>query len=266
MSELGRTLRQAREAAGLSLAGMARRTGYSRSYLGNVECGVRQVTPALIRAYERALGDDVDRRMLLIGLATTAVAGATPDVAGDVFRDISAERTGLLSAVQTTHATDRLIASLVARERSSLASLAKWMRKGPPVLRVNSAGILSKVGLPVLDNEVVDALKADSEARTLYLTACAGRVLGLPWAEAGQIVAGNRPLRDSGQLTAFAAEARNRYDAGARFCAVLMLARTRGEAPKLVDDALGLALKQETSREVLRSIAGSLAGIDPLTV
>jgi len=37
VSDLGPTLRQAREAAGLSLSGMARRTGFSRSYLGNVE-------------------------------------------------------------------------------------------------------------------------------------------------------------------------------------------------------------------------------------
>ena len=32
---------------------MAKRTGYSRSYLGNVETGERQVTPELIRAYEQ---------------------------------------------------------------------------------------------------------------------------------------------------------------------------------------------------------------------
>src|SRR5437667_5021457 len=55
MSDLSRTLREAREAAGLSLSGMAKRAGYSRSYLGNVETGTRPATPAVIRAYERAL-------------------------------------------------------------------------------------------------------------------------------------------------------------------------------------------------------------------
>lgn len=55
MSDLGSTLRRARVAAGLSLSGMAKRTGYSRSYLGNAETGIRQVTPGLIRAYERVL-------------------------------------------------------------------------------------------------------------------------------------------------------------------------------------------------------------------
>lgn len=81
---LGRTLRMARAARGLSLAGMARRTGFSRSYLGNVETGVRPVTPAVIRAYERALGEDMDRRGLLAGAASTVVAAAIPDLAVDV--------------------------------------------------------------------------------------------------------------------------------------------------------------------------------------
>lgn len=36
---------------------MAKRTGYSRSYLGNVETGERQVTPDVVRAYERVLGE-----------------------------------------------------------------------------------------------------------------------------------------------------------------------------------------------------------------
>ncbi len=67
MSELGRKLREARDAAGLSLAGMASRTGYSRSYLGNVETGERAATLDVIKAYERALGDSVNRRQLILG-------------------------------------------------------------------------------------------------------------------------------------------------------------------------------------------------------
>ena len=39
------------------LAGMARGTGFSRSYLGTVETGVQRVTPAIIREYERAVND-----------------------------------------------------------------------------------------------------------------------------------------------------------------------------------------------------------------
>src|SRR4051812_47568164 len=126
MSDLGSRLRAAREAAGLSLSGMASRTGYSDGYLGNVENGVRNVTPKIIRAYEQVLS--LDRRALLIGIASTAAAAAMPDVAVDVFRDIAAERVGLLSSVQTSHSTDKAIGALVARDTPAVASLIKWSR------------------------------------------------------------------------------------------------------------------------------------------
>jgi hypothetical protein len=203
---------------------------------------------------------------LLIGAVSTAVAATLPDVAADVVRDIAAERSKLLSTVQTTHTTDRVIGSLIARDTPSLASLVKWMNKGSPVLRVNSAGILAKIGSPVMDDDVVRALKADEESRHLYLTAVASRVLSVPWDDAGQIVSRTQPLQDASHVAAFAAEVANPYDSGSRWCSTLVLARTRPADPRAIDDALGRALKTETSREILRSIAGTLAGLDPLTV
>ena len=266
MSELGPTLREARERAGLSLSGMARRTGYSRSYLGNVETGVRQPTPAVIRAYERALGEDVYRRTVLVGMASAVVGAAVPDVAVDVVRGIASERSRLLSTVQTSHEVDKVIGSLVARDSPSVGSLLKWMRSGPPVLRVNAAGILAKVGAPAMDNDVVRALKADHEARDLYLTAVVSRVLGVPWDYAGHLAVNGQPLSDPRDVESFAAEVCNPYDSGARWCSVLMLARTGSEDPTTVCAVLTGALKQETSRENLRAIGCALAGVDPLTV
>lgn len=76
MSDLGTQLRLAREGAGISLAGMAARTNFSKSYLGNVETGRRSATPDVILAYEKALGDPVGRRGLLTGLAASVVAPA----------------------------------------------------------------------------------------------------------------------------------------------------------------------------------------------
>lgn len=73
MDEMGAILRTARQAAGLSLAAIARRTFYSKGYLANVEAGRRRATPELVAAYDRALGDDVNRRQLLIGLMAGAV-------------------------------------------------------------------------------------------------------------------------------------------------------------------------------------------------
>ena len=75
MNDLGVTLKQARTQAGIPLQGMARRTGFSRGYLSNIENGRRQATPDVIRAYERALGEDVNRRQaLIVSLAGIAAA------------------------------------------------------------------------------------------------------------------------------------------------------------------------------------------------
>jgi hypothetical protein len=172
---------------------MARRTGYSRSYLGNAETGVRQVTPGLIRAYERVLGEDLNRRTLLVGVVSSFVSATVPDVAVDIAKDVSEERHKLLATVQTSHEVDKTIATLVAKDPPSLASLAKWTRRGSPILRVNAAGILAKVGSPTMDNDVVQALKVDREARELYLTAVVARVLRMPWDDAGQVANSAQP-------------------------------------------------------------------------
>ncbi|MEU5948056.1 helix-turn-helix transcriptional regulator [Micromonospora sp. NPDC047465] len=51
----GQNLRAARVKAGISMRGMARRTGISYSHLSNVERGDRTATPAVVMAYRRAL-------------------------------------------------------------------------------------------------------------------------------------------------------------------------------------------------------------------
>ncbi|WP_018347420.1 helix-turn-helix transcriptional regulator [Longispora albida] len=79
----GASLRRAREEAGLSLAGMARRAGYSRSHLGNVETGAKRVTTDVVLAYERVLGDVLDRRGVLTGLAAGLIG---PGAASELIR------------------------------------------------------------------------------------------------------------------------------------------------------------------------------------
>ena len=71
---IGAKLKMAREDAGVSLSVLAKRTNYTRGYLSNIENGRRRVTPDIILAYERALGDDVNRRSLLTNLAVGVVA------------------------------------------------------------------------------------------------------------------------------------------------------------------------------------------------
>ena len=60
MSELGAALRAAREAAGVSLTGMATRTHYSKPLLGLLETGKRTIRPEHVEAYSRALNVPID--------------------------------------------------------------------------------------------------------------------------------------------------------------------------------------------------------------
>jgi transcriptional regulator with XRE-family HTH domain len=88
----GDALRDLRQRAGLSLAGLAKRVPYSKEMIAKVETGERRPTPEMAQVCDRALGtapllailcehggDDVDRRRALVtslGLvATGAVAG-----------------------------------------------------------------------------------------------------------------------------------------------------------------------------------------------
>jgi transcriptional regulator with XRE-family HTH domain len=263
VSDLGRTLREARQQARLSLSGMALRTGYSRSYLGNIETGIRPVTPDVIKKYESVLGDDVNRRHLLLGSIAALAAPSVPDTAVSIAHDISAGRTTMLTGVQTTHATDKAVAALVARNGGSVASLVKWSRSGNALLRVNAAGILAKVRSPTLDNEAVAALQADREARMLYLTAVIHRVLGLTWDQASDLAQSPARLNPS-EVAAVAAELANSADAGARFCSALLLARDVNDPS--IQTALRTALRAEQSRENLRTIGAVLAGINPLSI
>jgi transcriptional regulator with XRE-family HTH domain len=243
------------------LSGIAKRTGYSRSYLGNVETGVRAVTPDVIKAYERALGDDVKRRQLILGSVAALTASSTPDTAAAIANDINGGRSGLLTDVQTTHATDRAVAGLVARQPGSVASLVRWADRGKPLLRVNAAGILAKIGSPTTDNEAISVLRADGRTRELYLTAVINRVLKMSWHEAANTAANRGPLADPDQLRLFVAELSNPADSGARYCSVLMLARSHREPA--VATALLQALRTEQSRENVRAIGAALAGVDP---
>lgn len=56
MTDLGRALRTAREAAGLSLAAVAGKANYDRTYLHMLETGRRRVQAKHVAAYEEALG------------------------------------------------------------------------------------------------------------------------------------------------------------------------------------------------------------------
>lgn len=110
------------------------------------------------------------------------------------------------------------------------AALAAWMRDGGnPVLRVNAAGILAKLCVPSVTENVIKSLHDDDEARHLYFTAVANRVLRLPWDHAAErvaVAADGRRGRDrmtGDQAARLAIEARDGRDGVARWCSSVIL-------------------------------------------
>lgn len=79
--EPGSLLRAAREAAGMKLREMARRTHYSASYLSLIESGKRTLPASVVAAYESALGSDLERLTAVAKSAANVDAGALSDVA-----------------------------------------------------------------------------------------------------------------------------------------------------------------------------------------
>lgn len=107
-ASVGAQLRAAREAAGLSLAALARRVPFSKSALGHYETGVRPPTPEVVEWYERAIGAeldpvtsvvslgraDVDRRQLLRGVVYAAALSALPLSAASASERLRASGAG----------------------------------------------------------------------------------------------------------------------------------------------------------------------------
>jgi transcriptional regulator with XRE-family HTH domain len=196
-------------------------------------------------------------------------------VAQRIFGEIAAGDSKLFATTQTSHDTDMVIREFVTRDPGTADALRRWMLRAPsPVLRVNSAGVLAKVG-GGLDDEVVRTLKGDADSRRLYLTAVASRVLDLPWARAADLTAavnqgsaaGLWPSREQAARAAvrLAAEVSNPRDGAARWCSVLMLGQVRDATPDIADPALHAALRQERGAETIRSIGALLSGDSPLS-
>jgi transcriptional regulator with XRE-family HTH domain len=234
---LGDELKLARQAAGLHIAQVAAAGHVSKGHLCNVEKGRLTASPAVIQAYERALG--MDRRTLL--KLTGAVLGGgvirrdEVVMARDLYATIAAGDAGPLARVQTTHAVDHAIQRLAVRDSVTIGRLLAWMEGGADaVLRVNAAGILAKTGSPALWDEVAGALARDESVRMLYLKAVRARV-------------GQNPRELARELT-------NQSDVGARWCATWLLA-ANGDTEAIIP-----AMRTESSRETLRAMALAVTG------
>lgn len=78
----GRDLRAARTAAGIGLDRLAGQIGRHKSHLSRVERGDREVTPALLRDYERALGVSIPAGSRSLSSASPAPGGALGGLLG----------------------------------------------------------------------------------------------------------------------------------------------------------------------------------------
>jgi hypothetical protein len=198
-------------------------------------------------------------------------------VAQRIFRRVADGDGSLFATAQTNHETDLVIRQFVQRDQASAESLSRWMTRAPsPVLRVNSAGVLAKLGTSEFANQVVTSLKSDADTRHLYLTAVTSRVLDVPWDRAGRLAAvvQAEPEQVGYSVTSgeaafyanqFAGELRNPRDAAARWCAVVLLNQFQDAAPEKSTTALCQALQVEQNTETLRSIGAALAGNSPIS-
>jgi transcriptional regulator with XRE-family HTH domain len=195
-------------------------------------------------------------------------------VAQRVFVDLAQGNAELLATTQTSYDTDQVIRRFVQHQDSCIPALARWMRSGAtPVLRVNSAGILAKLGSPDTSDDVITVLKHDQDTRHLYLTAVASRVLAMPWDEAGQLALGNHELSSGAEVSSdrvaelsarLSQEIRQSHDGAARWCSVVLLSRLHEHVPENTTAALQDSLRNEPCRENLRAIASALSGADPV--
>ena len=193
-------------------------------------------------------------------------------VAQRIFADIAVGESKLLATAQTTHATDLILKEFALRHQPSANFLGELLAKGTnAVLRVNSAGILAKLGEPTVTDAVITNLKVDQDSRQLYLTAMSSRTLSLEWNQAAQLAArierpapNGRSNLTAAQLTVLAHELTNPRDGAARWCSVLLLGHFQGNGSEVARSALHSALQTEPCRENLRAIGTVLAGNNPL--
>lgn len=195
-------------------------------------------------------------------------------VAQRIFGDLAQGNSGLLATTQTSHDTDQVIRRFVEHDNACVPILSRWMRQGnTPVLRVNSAGILSKLGQADIADDVITVLRQDADTRNLYLTAVATRVLSLPWEQAGKLAYGNADITSKSAMSSDQAaeyavqlsqEIRNSQDGAARWCSVVLLSRIAQPVPALVANTLQETLRGEQCRENLRAMASALSNADPL--
>jgi hypothetical protein len=218
----------ARTDAAVTLTQMAARTNYSKSHLCNVELGKRPATPDLVLAYERVLGDRVQRRDALVLAAAVVVPSAVAELIQHGFAAAMGPRRGVDDWVARAEAYGQDYMSLGAAElQGRLASdlVVLQQELNNPHLWAVAARLMTVYGktLPTNDGRrgairsyEMAAIAADRSAdlatrvwvrgRAALALAYEGAHLAVAARLAGQAVAlSDRP--SLGRLTALTAQA-----------------------------------------------------------
>ncbi|WP_280249454.1 helix-turn-helix domain-containing protein [Nocardia abscessus] len=154
--EPGVLLRAAREAAGISLRGMAERTFYSKTYLGLIETGQRPVPAGVTAAYERVLGTtDLGR----LTAAARSPASADPGILSDVAV--------MLSAIRRIEDTAGALAVLPAVR--GMSAMVETFSRETRAARTDAAALASEV--TQYRGWLEHAVGADTAARRSLATA-----------------------------------------------------------------------------------------------
>lgn len=128
----GAELRREREAKGISQAGLARLTNFSRGYLCNVEQGTKPLTAALAAACDRVLGGDLAALVDAVPARRTAWGGLPPVPADFTGRAAELDRAARVLTVPPPDALGGAVcclAGLGGAGKTALAvRVAHWVR------------------------------------------------------------------------------------------------------------------------------------------
>jgi hypothetical protein len=231
---------------------------------------IPQLLPVLNAHPHVILGSDGFYRFTDLALIDTLVAQR-------IFEDLRAGDSNLLATAQTSHATDMRLGMLSRDDALARRGLVTWMSNGStPIVRVNAAGILAKVGVDDLSDAVIATLRADPEARHLYLSAVASRALNISWDNATRLASdavacsGLQSQQRSHGLNnrttrRLINELANSRDSAARWCSTVLLSLATHSDTGAVHSALSQAARIEPSRENLRAYAAVLSGVHPIS-
>lgn len=188
-TELGKALRVAREAAGVSLSRMAELTHYSKATLGHIETGRRSVSADYVAAYEEALGvrinlhsriDFADVELLrraadLItsvglrhgGVQSAGMAAAQWKWAEGLLNQTMSDNVRVALSAQAARVADRLAWSIGDVGRTARAGKlyktalelaeADLITRG--VVAIDLAAYYANIGEPQKSLELLDSLK-----------------------------------------------------------------------------------------------------------